>query len=338
MTKAPDHITTAAKARAEAIGRNQAQRESLARSQILLTPTEVAGDYTAARQLHTTLGGALRPITAADLKTFRGKVNALGKKLQGGITARDIINMSQPIDRKRANTEIRSSIPMASRGGVMHFVTNSGPNSDVQRHHVFVEFVEYAAAIASPSKTAPVAKKLTDGRLRYRCDCGRFIFWYSYIATVGHFIYGDPQLNFPKIRNPNMVGVACKHSLRVMQQLSTPLIRKQVETMVERARAGQDTKVHNTTKKAAQALARQQEAKDIRARPVKDAAAKFMRKLMVAGLGDKKPQALKKLGEKPTIKEKQTAMQRQIAKLKNLGMTDKVITTMFAKFVKELTQ
>lgn len=254
------HIIPATKAIKESVARVLSQREALSKASGLLKPGEVAGEYSVSRLLSTTLGGVLRPLTHDDLRKFEVTVKKLGKKFTGGITAQSVIDMSLKIDRDRANEEIRTSVPMSTKAGVIHFVTNSGPNSDVARHHVYVEFLNYSAALASPVVSSAMVKPLTQGKLRYTCDCGRHTFWFSYLCTVGKFSYGDPQVNFPKIRNPKLVGVACKHVLRVMQQLNMPIIRTQVEKMIERGRSSLDRKPKVMTKKEAEDLAKQQTA------------------------------------------------------------------------------
>ena len=249
------HLQTGRQAVAESGQRVNAQRESLRAATNLLKPGEIAGDYDAARMLGTTLGGTLRAITAEDLRTFAASVRALGRKFTGGITAKQVIDLSSPVDRERANEQIRTAVPVAHMDGVVHFVTNAGPESHVTRHHVYVEFLNFSAAIASPAPLKDLARELAQGRIRWRCDCGRFNFWYSYIATVGQFIYGDKQVNFPKIRNPHLTGVACKHGLRVMQQLSSPMVRLRLEKLIEDGRKDMPGKVYTTTKKDAQAMA-----------------------------------------------------------------------------------
>lgn len=251
-------VTSARTAIAESTRRVNDQRSSLETAKRLLKPGEIAGDYNAARLLTTTLGGQLRAITHQDLKSFANSVKKLGKQFTGGITAKQVIELSAPIDRARSNDQIRTAIPMASRDGVMHFVTNAGPDSDVTRHHVYVEFLNWGAAVASPAQPKDMARQLFEGNLRWRCDCGRFNFWYSYIATVGQFIYGDKQVNYPKIRNPKLVGVACKHGLRVMQQISSPAIRARLEKMIEDGRRNTPGKVSNVTQKDARAIAAEQ--------------------------------------------------------------------------------
>nr|WP_319566286.1 hypothetical protein [uncultured Rhodoferax sp.] len=242
----------------EASGRYLGELAHRERASDILSPSEVSGEYDAGRLLTTTLGGQIRALTHDDLRTFRDNVKKLGKKFKGGITAKGVIDLSTKADRDRANDEIRTAIPMQSIGGRVHFVTNAGPNSDVTRHHVHIEMLNYNAAISSPGKLPELAKMLTSGPLKFDCDCGRHTFWFRFIATAGNYNAGRPENGFPKIRNPNLIGVACKHVLRVMVQLAMPITRMQVEKMIDRGRNSLDSKVQRLTKKEAEDIAKTQ--------------------------------------------------------------------------------
>ena len=242
----------------EAKGRYLGELAHRERASDILSPGEVSGEYNSARLLSTTLGGQLRALTHDDLQTFRNNVKKLGKKFKGGITAKGVIDLSTQVDRDRSNQEIRTAIPMQSIAGRMHFITNAGPNSDVTRHHIHIEMLNYNAAISSPGKLPDLAKMLTSGPLKFDCDCGRHTFWFRHIATVGNFNAGRPETGFPKIRNPGLVGVACKHVLRVMVQLAMPITRMQVEKMIDRGRNSMDNKVQRLTKKEAEEIAKKQ--------------------------------------------------------------------------------
>ncbi|KVN83416.1 hypothetical protein WJ68_15995 [Burkholderia ubonensis] len=183
----------------------------------ILNPNEVSGEYDGGRLLQTSLRGELRPITLDDLRAFQQNVSRLKKKFLGGITAQGVIDLALDADKQRANSEIRMAVPVSVRGPVFHFITNAGPDSDVSRHHVHVEFMDFDAAVgASPNDLKKIGKAVAKGRLKFNCDCGRHTYWYRYIATIGKYNYGRAETGFPKIRNPHLVGCACKHVLRVM--------------------------------------------------------------------------------------------------------------------------
>lgn len=242
----------------EAAGRYLGALAQRKKATNILNPTEVAGEYDAGRLLATTLGGQIRAITQADLQTFRQNVKQLGKKFHGGITAKSVIDLSLPADRERANKQIRSAVPVQSLGGRMHFLTNAGPESKVTRHHVHIELLNYSASLSTPGKAADMVRLLTAGALKFDCDCERHRYLYRYIATVGKYNAGVVETGFPKITNPRLVGVACKHALRVMQALSHPTIKVQIEKMVEDGRASLDSKVRVLTKKQVKEIADQQ--------------------------------------------------------------------------------
>ena len=226
----------------------------------ILHPGEVTGDYDAGRMLQTTLGGtgALRALTHDDLRSFSRNVKTAGRAFKGGITAKAVIDRSDLRDRELANREIHTAVPVSHKGARIHFVTNAGPHSKDVRHHVHVELMNYANAISAPGKVDTIAKTLAGGPLKFDCDCGRHTFWYRFISTIGGFNAGRPEQGYPKIRNPNLRGIACKHVLRVMRQLSQPNVRAVLVKMIEQGRA----RVRQTTtligKGVAQDIARQQ--------------------------------------------------------------------------------
>jgi hypothetical protein len=218
-------------ARKEAEHRAQADLDRRKAATTILNPDEVSGLYDAGRLLTTSLRGDVRAITQADLRAFQQNVSNFkklhqtkkrGKPAQfvGGITAQHVIDLALWIDKKRANEEIRTSVPVGVKANVLHFVTNAGPDSDKMRHHVHVEFIDFEQAVGASSLDArKTGKQIANGRLKFDCDCGRHTFWYRYMATIGEYNYGRSETGFPKLKNPKLVGVACKHVLRTMHNI-----------------------------------------------------------------------------------------------------------------------
>lgn len=252
-------IRAAAKAapEARAIWRGDLERR-LADAGSILTAEDTAGLYDPSRQLFTTADGLPRPVTFEDLARFRKEVDRVkerhgAKPFRGGIRPKQVIDLAHPDDRARANQQIHTVIPVSHRGGLVHFQTNSGPDSNTSRHHVMVQFLDFDRAMADPSVESVAYKIMTTGNVRFDCTCGRHTFWYRYIATIGNFNYGRPEDGYPKIRNPNLMGVACKHVVKVMGVIAqSPTFWAYAQRMIRNGRQSLNKKPVSTTVKAQQ--------------------------------------------------------------------------------------
>lgn len=246
--KRPDFLASAAKANKQARETFEFDLQRRLGGKNILSTEDLSGLYDPARGLFTTAGGVPRPLNFQDLENFRAAVRELkerakSKKFLGGIKPQQVIDLSWQEDRARAHKEITMATPVANRGGVIHFQTNSGPNSRTVRHHVYVELLNYQAAIASPADPSKMAKELLTGNVRFDCDCERHTFWFRYMASVGGYAYGRQETGFPKIRNPNLRGVACKHVIRVMAlMVQSPTMRQYAARMISQAREALDNK------------------------------------------------------------------------------------------------
>lgn len=235
-------------------------------AETILQPNEVSGEYDAGRLLKTTLRGKMRSITREDIRTFQNNVHRLKKKFTGGITAQHVIDLALGSDKDRANKQINMAVPASVHGGRVHFITNAGPGSDVSRHHVHVDFLEFGAAVgASPNDPKKLGKMVATGKLAFDCDCGRHTFWYRYIATIGRYNAGRAETGYPKIRNPKLLGVACKHVLRTMHViLKDTTVQLKLAKSVLAAREvldGSKLKAHKTKAGELRELAAAQAAK-----------------------------------------------------------------------------
>ncbi len=219
--------------------RRQQELESRRQATIILQPSEVAGKLSPARMLTTTLGGKVRPITAADLAVFRKSVAALGDKARAGITAQEALSLSRAEDIDRAKSEIRFSLPSRLQAGKVHLVTNSGPLSRDTRHHVNLQFSEYAAALARPGTPTQAAQWLAkEGAMRFECDCSHFRFVLRFVATAGGWVAGRAEHGLPKLTNPTLDGACCKHLARVMTDVQSSIgLRQRIAQMIDADRA-----------------------------------------------------------------------------------------------------
>lgn len=256
----PDFIQGAAKSGKEA---RQAfdydLRRRLSDQDVILSADDLSGLYDPSRGLFTTIDGKPRMLTADDILAFKAAVRDIQHKhgqykggkptgAAGGILPKQVIDLSRPEDRQRGTKEIHMAVPVVNRAGVVHFQTNAGPNSDVQRHHVHVQFMGYDAALAGGLPVKEAAKQMAAGKVKFDCDCGRHTFWFRYIATIGNFNYGRAEDGFPKVRNPKLFGLACKHVLRVMAVITHgPTFQMFAQRMIENGRKTLSNKAQNVS-------------------------------------------------------------------------------------------
>lgn len=243
----------------EAKARAAAEKAERLAAPNILRPNEVTGEYDAGRVLMTTLGGEVRPISADDLAVFRQNIRTVQRHFKGGIRARQVLDLSWKDDRDRAQSQIRHAVPASASNGRVRFVTSAGPDSKVSRHHVTVEFMSYGAAVSAGTKTPlQAANWLRKQPLKFDCDCERHTFWFRYVSTIGGFNAGRAETGFPKIRNPRLTGVGCKHVLRVMAEIeSSGTVALFLSKLITRARANDDGRatVRQTQKDAEAQLA-----------------------------------------------------------------------------------
>lgn len=89
------------------------------------------------------------------------------------------------------------------------------------------------------------------GHLSFDCDCERHRYFFRYIATIGGFNAGRDETGYPKIRNPGLKGVACKHVLRVMAELqSSAAILHFIEKAMAKAQASIEKRVSHAAMQA----------------------------------------------------------------------------------------
>lgn len=320
--RATGRVTSAAKEAREAADMDLARRQA---ARTILNPNEVSGEYDAGRALATSLGGQQRPITLDDLRAFQENVKNLKKTKQfkQGITAQGVIDLALDADKERANSEIRMAIPARYRGAVFHFITNAGPGSEKTRHHVDVEFLDFQSQVAASSlDPKKIGKAVAKGRLSFNCDCERHTFWFRYIATIGHFNYGRAETGYPKIRNPRLQGVACKHVLRTMHViLKDAAVHTKIAGQVIAARQVLDARQLKTQREKAadvRAHADAQQGKRRASTNIKTSVQKSAEAAKRKARSDMAKKAADKLPKVETDAQKTKRLRTQAAQLQSL--------------------
>jgi hypothetical protein len=246
-----------------------------ARAANILTPREAqTGTWDAEKVLKTTLGGKTRDITGEDLAAFRSNVKAVADNYQSGITPKQVISLSLENRRERARKEIHIAIPVYGSteternvpSAVVRFTTNAGPDCKrgTTRHHVTVQFMSFFAAVnASGMVSKKAAQWLRKEKIKFDCDCEDHTYRFRFISSSGKFAYGRVETGYPKEKNPRLQGVACKHVIRVMQQIDgSATVISFLSKMIDKSREHITGKaIAHTTKKQAQSIENRQKAK-----------------------------------------------------------------------------
>ena len=248
--------TKAAQKRADK-AREQAQ--SVLNLADVLSQNKTAAEE-ALRQINDNQAAWAQQLTPQMLKQFARRVQELQKdyrknKISGGITPDAIIARSRRVDIERAQDEIHTvqAVRFEANGAVV-FRTNASAKYGATHHMVTVQFLNFQAALNAGSLNAAMLDSYMKSAVKFDCDCGRHRYWYRYVATVGGFAYGKPETAFPKIRNPELTGLACKHVIRVMHTLArrpAPL-RNAIKQHIQRFRANPNQSAKTLTKKQAE--------------------------------------------------------------------------------------
>ncbi len=158
-------------------------------------------------------------------------------------------------DIERSNAQIRSSTMIAINGATLHFnVPSSGTSPGAPASYgVRVRLEEWNDNLISHADYKDAVRRSLRGRVSIDCTCGRYQYWFRYVATAAKVALKPFEKDFPKIRNPKLVGMCCKHQLKTLKVLLTPTLAKFLEKkMAEQAGATGflgDTKHKALTKK-----------------------------------------------------------------------------------------
>lgn len=205
------------------------KRDEAIRKAKNLHKLNVPKDTDANGMLELTFGqdkrGLYETLSDADLKQFAQNINNAAENFKGGITPQQVIDWSLPADRERANKEIFLAFAIKRQGDTVKYVTNASKQSKDKQHYVSVQFLGYLPLLTGAKSMGAAAIKtaVTGGKVRVTCDCGRWQYHgYNYMAGLGNYQLGQKETRYPFIKNRQLVGLACKHILRVMHVITSP--------------------------------------------------------------------------------------------------------------------
>lgn len=139
-------------------------------------------------------------------------------------------------DRRSAKA-IKAATLYKMTGNILDFrVTSSGETPNAPAYYkTRVRLEGWLAAVSDVKKKnyLGAAQQAVKGHVSFDCNCGRYIYFYQYLATIGNFDIAPGETVFPKIRNKKLEGICCKHILKVLTTLQSPLLHGRIATQMQ---------------------------------------------------------------------------------------------------------
>jgi uncharacterized protein YlbG (UPF0298 family) len=144
----------------------------------------------------------------------------------GRVTMSNILSKTQPIDIERSTKQLSAILLRYEDDGLFIFTVKSSglhkvnewgihkSNKIAKSHQVNIWFDLSEKAIKKYKTPHQIFSKT---KIKFECSCGRHTYWYRYMATKGGWGLGIKEERFPRIRNPQLKGICCKHVVRAVR-------------------------------------------------------------------------------------------------------------------------
>lgn len=168
-----------------------------------------------------------------DLEKNKQEFEKRYDRTTAGITFLELMAGSREMDIKRANNQVNDGSGI-TRGNLviikanhLTFNVRASMKNGKDSHRVVIRLEEWDDKMGEATPTTKGYQKATGeavkGRMSIQCSCGRHQYWYRYLATIGNYCVAPPkEFSPPKIKNPNLTGVACKHVLFIANKMVSP--------------------------------------------------------------------------------------------------------------------
>lgn len=172
------------------------------------------------------------PFTLKELNDMAAAIKQREKRYSAGsngVPISQLLDKADKDDKHRAK-DIAAATLYKFQGNILTFrVTASGESEGAPSHYqVKIRLDGWkSAANMEGQQYINKVKYAVHGNVSIDCNCGRYLYWYRYLATIGDFAI-SPENVFPKIRNPKLSGCACKHILRTLTSLSSPVVQQRI--------------------------------------------------------------------------------------------------------------
>lgn len=206
--------------------------------------------------------GETREFSLAELNRMAKRVETVKGQLkhsENGIDVQTLIKTALPSDKKKARDIPTAMVYKFDADHTVYLqVGASGDTPNAPSHYLvrirLEEWDNHVEANEGNNYLVP-AQRATMGRISFDCNCGRHTYWYRYLATIGNFAVAPPKETvFPKIRNPKLKGVCCKHVIKAALAIQNPGVQarvaKQMKSEAKSHGFGKGTEKYLTPKAA----------------------------------------------------------------------------------------
>lgn len=173
-----------------------------------------------------------KPFTRDDLVRFQKRERAATRKFKSrtrGSPMRLLLDKSETVDIMRAKKLPLIRLVQKKYDTFTFAVASERmPGTSYKVDLKIENLQDFVRSYVDKRKLMGAVNNLQNTALfSINCQCGRFQFWYRYIATVGNYAL-VAETGYPKIRNPRLKGVLCKHLVRVFLSFNVPLYKKKL--------------------------------------------------------------------------------------------------------------
>ena len=210
------------------------------------------------------------PLSLTELNKMATAQDRAEKKLnarEAGIPIYEALKKTKATERDIVQAKRISSATLYKiTGNILDFrVTASGDTPNAPSHYkVRVRLEDWGREASRTKKKdyAAAAQRATMGYVSFDCNCGRYIYWYQYLATIGNFDIKPGETVFPKIRNPKLKGICCKHILKALMTIQQPMVQQRIAAAMQASAVNKDFEKLDPTTLTAKELREMEKAGD----------------------------------------------------------------------------
>lgn len=282
-----------------------------------LTP-DMLGDkkaLTGRKKLVMAYGDQPYPLSLKELNNMAAAKDRAERNLnarEAGIPIHEALKVTKATENDVALAKrISNATLFKITGNILDFrVTASGDTPNAPSHYKVRVRLEDWKREASRTKNKDykaAAQRVAMGYVSFDCNCGRYIYWYQYLATIGNFDIAPGETVFPKIRNPKLKGVCCKHILKALMTIQQPIVQGRIAAAMQATAVDKDFEKIDPTTLTAKELQEMEKAGDTS--PTTKAAFKRMMQAAKA-FQEKQKQPQVKAAKDKHLKENEAKMKK----------------------------